>query len=172
MNDNKILKEIAERRSAESYTSKTIERDIIKRILEAGRLAPSAKNRQAWRFIAIDNKELLEEVARSAYLDPILSEAPVVIAVCTTNIQYKMPNNLLSYPVDLSFATAFMMLQAQKEGLSSRVITTYDVEEIKVVLNIPYSMEVAMLLTLGYSEDEKKPIDKKDLETVSSFNHW
>ncbi|MBN2651050.1 MAG: nitroreductase family protein [Spirochaetales bacterium] len=171
---NEILQEITQRSSAEFYINKKIDRNILNRILEAGRLAPSAKNRQAWRFIVIDKDELIKEIKGAAYQLSIVGESAAVVAVCTTNIEYMMPNRQLSYPIDLSFATAFMMLQAEKEGVSSRVITTYDEEEIKEVLNVPHSMKVVMLLTLGYTEEEKErqQADRKELKSISSFNHW
>ena len=58
----------------------------------------------------------------------------MIIAVCSTNIEYKMPNGQLSYPIDLSIAATFMMLQAVHEGLGACMVTTFR-EKIRAVRN-------------------------------------
>ena len=83
-----------------------------------------------------------------------------------------MPNGELSYPVDLSFAISFMMLQAEHEGLGSSVITTYREDEIKKILTIPYSMKVLMMLLIGKTEKNGDREIRLPMDRVVSFDHW
>ena len=101
-----------------------------------------------------------------------MAQAPVIISACTTNVDYRMPNGQFSYPIDLTMAVSFMMLQAASEGLGSCVITTYDEQEVKDILTVPYSMRVVMLLLVGYPSEKPFPTQRKPLERIVSYNHW
>lgn len=167
-----ILKEIKERISVRNFEKKAIPKEIINRILDAGRVAPSAKNRQPWRFIVVDNEDIKKKIETAAYSQEFVGSAGIIIAACSTNIEYNMPNGQPSYPIDISFAVSFMMLQAQAEGLGSCLTSTYDETKLKNILSVPYSMRVVMLLLIGYSSEELHARDRKMLNTISSYNHW
>ena len=167
-----IMKEIKNRISVRNFKSQAINKDVISRILEAGRAAPSAKNRQPWRFIVIDNEELKNKIEKAAYSQEYVGNAGIIIAACSTNIEYEMPNGQTSYPIDISFAVSNMMIQAEHEGLGSCVVTTYDEHEIKTLLTVPYSMRVVMLLLVGYTDDKIIVRDRKPVSQISAFNHW
>ncbi len=167
-----ILDEIKNWVTIKKYLSKSIEPDIVERILEAGVRAPSAKNRQPWRFIACTEQEVKSKITDASYGQDHVGSAPVIIAACTTNVEYKMPNGQNSYPIDISMAVAFMMIQARAEKLGACVVTTYDEAEIKDILSVPYSMRVVMLLLLGYP-DENPILTKRKLKSrVIAHEHW
>ena len=167
-----IINEIENRTSVRKFKNRKIERSVMDRILEAGRSAPSAKNRQPWRFIVIDNDDLKKRIEKAAYGQEYVGDAGAIVAACSTNIEYEMPNGQNSYPIDISFAVSFMMIQAEHEGLGSCVVTTYDEREIKSILTVPYSMRVVMLLLVGFAEEKSLTRDRKSLSQVSAFNHW
>ncbi|MCL2792815.1 MAG: nitroreductase family protein [Spirochaetaceae bacterium] len=167
-----ILAEIQNRISVRNFKEIAIKKDVITRILEAGHLAPSAKNRQPWRFIVIDNPELKEKIQEAAYSQEYVGKAGAIILACSTNIEYEMPNKQQSYPIDISFAVSFMMLQAEHEKLGSCVVTTYDEEEIKNLVSVPYSMRVVMMLLVGYTDDRLIVRDRKPVKRMYAFNHW
>ena len=158
--------------SIRQFSSQTIPKERINRILEAGRKAPSAKNRQPWRFIIIDNPEVKKKIETAAFGQEHVGQAPVIIAACTTNIDYRMPNGQISYPIDLTMAVSFMMLQAQAEELGTCIVTTFDEQEVKEILTVPYSMRVVMLLLLGQVEEKPFPTSRKPLKRIVSYNHW
>ena len=110
-----MLPEILARRSVRAFSPEPVDKATLERILEAGRLSPSAKNRQEWRFIVIQRPELIESIQNAAFGQEHVGSAPAIIAACTTNIDYRMPNGQLSYPIDTSFAVSFMLLQAVRE---------------------------------------------------------
>lgn len=167
-----LMSEILNRVSAESFLDAPVPEESLQNILDAGRRAPSAKNRQPWRFIVLRDSLIKEKIKDIAYGDERFTQAPVAIAACTTNIGYRMPNGELSYPLDLSFAISFMMLQAEHEGLGSSVITTYREDEVKKLLTIPYSMKVLMMLLIGKTEKNGDHEIRHPLERVVSFDHW
>ena len=87
-----ILPAITARWSAKRFLSRPLSEQQVERILQAGRLAPSAKNRQQWRFVVVGRPDLRAKLADAAFGAEQVVTAPVTIAVCTTNIDYRMPN--------------------------------------------------------------------------------
>lgn len=169
---DKILPAIQNRVSARSFTEKEIEPAVLHRVVEAGRLAPSAKNRQPWRFIVIEDKNMRKQVEEAAFGQNYVGDAPAIIALCTTNVDYRMPNGQISYPIDIAFAASNMMIQAEVEGLGTCVVTTYDEREVKDLLSVPYSMRVVMLLLVGHPAEKPLSPVKKSFERIVSYNHW
>jgi len=167
-----VLPEILQRRSVRAYTSQPLDKDQIERIIEAGRLAPSAKNRQEWRFIVIQKKETRLRVMDAAFNQDYVGQAPLIIAVCTTNIDYRMPNGQPSYPVDLAFAASHIVLQAVHEWLGTCCITTFDEQEVREILTAPFSMRVVLLILVGHADETPEPTPRKTLKQVMGKDHW
>ncbi|HOV64344.1 MAG TPA: nitroreductase family protein [Spirochaetia bacterium] len=168
-----MLEAIERRKSVRAFKHNPIQQEKLNNILEAGRIAPSAKNRQPWRFIVIQDKEKRKRIEEAAYGQEHVGQAPVIIAACSTNIDYRMPNGQLSYPIDISFAVSFMMIQAAHENIGSCVITTFDEAEVKEILTVPYSMRVVMLLLLGHPAEEVASIrERKQLHEITAKDHW
>ena len=167
-----ILPEIEKRRTIRKFKPDSVEKDKLERILEAGRLAPSAKNRQEWRFIVVQKRDMREKMKEAAFGQEHVGDAPVVIAACTTNIDYRMANGQLSYPIDITWAVSFMALQAVREDLGTCCLTTFDEQEVKDLLSVPYSMKVIQLLLIGHPEVVPEPALRKPLRQIVSYSHW
>lgn len=167
-----LLPEIEGRASVRNYTDQPVDQAQLDRIIEAGRLAPSAKNRQSWRFVIIEDTDVRSGLRDAAFGQDYVADAPVVIALCTTNIEYTMPNGQLSYPIDLSMAASFMMLQAQHEGLASCLVTTFREEDVKSLLTVPHKMRVVMLLTIGHARNPGQRATRLPIKRIVSHNHW
>jgi nitroreductase len=167
-----ILEEILNRRSIQSFKPVAVSAAKLEKVLEAGRLAPSAKNRQEWRFVAVQKKALREKLKEAAFGEEKVGQAPVVIALCTTNIEYRMPNGQLSYPVDLGIVAGFMTLQAVREGLGTCLLGTFDETAVKELISVPYSMKVVLLLLLGHPAELPEPRPRKPLRSIVSYDHW
>jgi nitroreductase len=168
-----MLEAIERRQSVRAFKHHPIQQEKLNRILEAGRIAPSAKNRQPWRFVVIQDKEKRLKIEEAAYGQEHVGQAPVIIAACSTNIDYRMPNGQPSYPIDISFAVSFMMLQAMHENLGTCIVTTFDEAIVKELLTVPYSMRVVMLLLVGHPDEEvPHPQERKSLPEVVAKEHW
>jgi nitroreductase len=167
-----ILPEILARRTIRSYSSESVDKAALDRVLDSARLAPSAKNRQEWRFIVVQKKEIRARIQEASFGQEHVGSAPVIVAACTTNVDYRMPNGQLSYPMDLSFAACHMVLQATREGLGTSIVTTFDEQEIQEILTVPYSMRVVLLVLIGHADGTPEPAPRKPLKRVVSLNHW
>lgn len=167
-----LLQHIKNRASTRNFREDPVDDEVLRRVLEAGRLAPSAKNRQPWRFVVIRDRGVRQRIQNAAFGQAHVGQAPVIVAACTTNVDYRMPNGQLSYPIDISFAVSSMIIQAQAEEVGSCVITTFDEREVKEILTIPYLMKIVMLLLIGYPAEKPLPAEKKAFNQVISFDHW
>lgn len=167
-----ILPEIANRRSIRAFLPEAIEQATLDRVLEAGRRAPSAKNRQAWRFILVTRDETRRALQDACFGQEYVGQAAAILALCTTNIDYKMPNDQYSHPVDIGIASAFMMLQAEHEGLGTCAMTTFSEPEVKAILSVPYKMRVVMLIVVGKPGESPEITDRFPPERIFGYEHW
>ena len=167
-----ILQILRDRATARSFNGRPVDPAALDRILEAGRLAPSAKNRQAWRFIAVSDSEAKNVLRNACFGDERIQQCGCVIAACTTNLQYTMPNGQPSYPLDIAFAVSYMSLQAVHEGLSSVIWSTYEEGAVKSLLTVPFAMRVVLLLAVGHSNDPPAYSDRLPPQRVISHEHW
>ena len=167
-----ILQILRDRATARSFNGQPVDRDAVDRILEAARLAPSAKNRQAWRFIAVCDSEAKSVLQKACFGDERIGQCGCVIAACTTNLQYTMPNGQPSYPLDIAFAVSYMSLQAAHEGLASVIWSTYEEGAVKSLLTVPFAMRVVLLLAVGHSSEEVEYSDRLPKQRVISYEHW
>lgn len=167
-----VLKEIADWVSISQFKQESVPQESLDRIISAAQRAPSAKNRQPWRLVAVRKPEVRQKIYNAAYMQEHVGEAPVIIAACTTNIDYKMPNGQLAYPIDIGISLAFMMIQARAEGLGAHAVTTYDEEEIRQLLTVPYQMRVVALLLIGYPQEVPMQPERRPLDQLLSYDHW
>jgi len=167
-----ILEVIRNRSTAKSFDNRPVDTKVMDRILEAARLAPSAKNRQAWRFVAVGKEDSKKVLKEACYGDERVMSAGYVVAACTTNIRYTMPNGQPSHPLDLAFAVSFMCLQAEHEGLGTAILGTYDERTVKDLLTVPHAMQVVLLLAVGHRADEPGIQERLPSDRVISYDHW
>jgi len=167
-----VTEAIQKRRSVRKYQARKIENDKLDRILEAGRLAPSAKNLQEWRFVVVRDESRRKRLAEAAKGQTFVGEAPVVIAACATVTDYVMTCGQLTYPIDLAIAVEHMVLAAAAEGLGTCWIGAFYEEEVKKVLNVPPQVRVVALLPLGYPDESPAPRPRKEMEEIVAFETW
>ena len=112
----KVMEAIAECRSIRRLLRPPVEDEKLLRVLEAGRLAPSARNMQDWKFVVVKDPGLRQRLAEAARNQEFVSQAPVVIVACGTS-DYVMTCGQLTYPIDVAIAVDHMTLAAVEEGL-------------------------------------------------------
>ncbi|MCR3884696.1 nitroreductase family protein [Methanotrichaceae archaeon M04Ac] len=168
-----VSEAIKKRRSIRKYQPRKIENDKLDRILEAGRLAPSAKNLQEWKFVVVRDDGRRKRLAEAAKGQTFVGEAPVVIAACATVTDYVMTCGQLTYPIDLAIAVDHMTLQAAAEGLGTCWIGAFYEEEVKKVLSIPPEVRVVALLPIGYpAEEPPASRPRKEMDEIVAFESW
>ncbi|MFW9939852.1 MAG: nitroreductase family protein [Candidatus Thorarchaeota archaeon] len=158
----KFLKVLKERRSIRSFQDKPIPEKEIKMILEAGRWAPSASNRQPWEFIIIKNKDILKKVARATGYGWFIAEASFAVAIIgKTRISGKW------YVIDTSLVSMNMMLMAWTLGIGTCWIGSMNKGKVKEILGINTNDYLLTVLPFGYIQGKiPDPTDRKPLNKV------
>jgi len=169
-----VFEAIQKRRSVRAYEPTPVPREILGKILEAARLAPSAGNIQPWHFIVVTDVVKREKLARAPFAG-FLKEAPVVIVGCGN--QRASPRWFM---VDVAIAMQNTVLTATAEGLGTCWVGSFNEEEVKEMLKIPDDYRVVALLALGYP---RKKMDiqgrilhlirrRKNLEEIVIFEEF
>ena len=168
-----VMEAIKKRKSIRGYQNKEVEEEKLNLVLEAGRLAPSASNRQEWKFIVVRDKEIREKLGVAAHHQGFVGEAPIVIIACAaTETEHIMPCGQLSYPIDLAIAVDHITLKAVEEGLGTCWIGAFDEKEVKKILGIPEPVRVVALLPLGYPVSISSSTPRKNKGEIILFEKW
>ncbi len=168
-----VFEVIKERRSVRNYLDKPVEEGSLSRILEAARLAPSASNRQEWRFIVVKDKAMRAQLAKAAKEQAFVAQASVVIACCAETDNHVMGCGQLCYPIDIAIAIDHMTLVAKELGLDTCWIGAFHEESVKKLLEIPKDIRVVELLCLGYAKEESKQSkDRLSIEKIVFSERW
>lgn len=167
-----LMEAIRTRRSIRHYRPQVVERDKLLRVLEAGRLAPSARNEQEWRYIVVEDASMRQKLMQVASYQSFVAEAPVVIVACAETDGRMMQCGQLAYPIDVAISIDHITLKAVEEGLGTCWIGAFDADRVKELLNIPDSIQVVGLLTLGYPTKIPNPRTRLSLEEIMRFEKW
>lgn len=157
---------ISKRRSIRKYVEIEVPENKLQRVLEAAQKAPSAGNRQEYRFIVVRDLATRERLVHAAADQGFLAEAGVVIVGCATNTERKW------HAVDVAIAVDHMTLAAHAQGLGTCWIGAFDEEAVKSILGIPAGVRAVMLLTLGVPAEEGRLRPRKTLEELVCYDRW
>ncbi len=159
------------RRSIRRYRPDAVPEEMIAQILEAGRWAPSASNRQPWQFVVVRDRVVLEKVAENAAYYFLrwahVAEAPLLIALCG-NAKSRIYRQFLHE--DVGLAGGQMMLQAKAMGLGTCWVGGLDRKAIGDILKLPEDVRVIGLLTVGYPAEDPPPTPRKALEEMVHYD--
>jgi len=167
-----VYEAIKARRSVRAYQDKPIPEDVLRRVLEAARLAPSARNRQEWRFIVVTDPEKRRKLVEVAKGQKFVAEAPVVLAFCATEDTDIMSCGLKPGTVDTSIALSYVTLAAVAEGLGTCWLGAFEQEPARELLGVPPEAVVVALTPLGYPEQTPAARSRKAFDEVVSFEGW
>ncbi len=165
---NGILDLIKTRQSARSFTGEEISTEKLMLILEAGRLAPSARNTQPWRFYATQNRDLLNKLGESFSKigrNLFVIDASAVIAITEEPLPEGVEMRRRYAEYDIGMAIMQICLEAEALGVGSCILGTFCEEDVKSILEIPVDRNVAMVICLGVSAEECiRPKMRKDFD--------
>lgn len=160
---NEVLKCIFERSSVRQYTLQPVDRKTVELLVKAAMAAPTAKNRQPWTFIAITQKETLNQLAEGLPYAKMVKDAPCAIVVCGDMSKTKEEDKD-KWVVDCSAATENLLLAAHSLGLGAVWTGVYPdtsrVELVRSCLNLPEHVIPLNVIPVGYPLGESKPKDK------------
>ncbi len=167
-----VMDAIRVRESVREYLDKPVEEDKLQKVLEAGRLAPSANNAQEWRYVVVRDPDLRGRLVKAAKGQPFVGQAPVVIACCAETDERVMTCGQTAYPINVAISVDHMTLAAVEEGLGTCWIGSFYVDQVKEILGIPDDIRVVQLLTLGYPAALRKRKVRKSIEEIVRYNTW
>ncbi len=150
------FEELARQRfSSRHYLPKPVEKEKLLKVLEAARIAPSAANRQPWKFYVFDGHESVQRIAEAYHRD-WLKDAPVVIVACADHDKsWKRGSDGKDHAdIDIAIAVDHMTLQATDLGLATCWICNFDPVKCREILNLPENLEPVVILPLVYPSDQ------------------
>ena len=135
--------------------------DLLRRVVEAGRLTGSASNRQPWQFVAVTDPATIKELGTLVTTGPYIAQAPAAIVVATERSSWGLS--------DASRAIQSMLLTAWAEGVGSNWAGGPGMDQVKPLLGIPNELDVVAVLPLGYpaTPSGRGRKNRKPLEEVA-----
>jgi len=149
-----------ERYACRKFSSKKIEKELLDKVLEAARLAPTAKNQQPFKIYVLESDESLKKVDQ---VSPCRYGAPVVLAfVYNLDEMWKNPNNPTHHSgvEDVAIVATHAMLEAKNVGLDTCWVKYFDNEKFETLFALPSNEKSLLLLPLGYGEIGPGPMHK------------
>ncbi|MCK8824324.1 nitroreductase family protein [Fuchsiella alkaliacetigena] len=179
MQENDFFGIIKNRRSVRKFKNEEVSDEILKKLINAARWAPTSCNRQPWEFIIIADKELIEKV-RDFRGQKFISDAPYCILVLMNkNLYHYDDESLISYYLNLDAGAAiqnillmaeYLNLSACWVNLADNNLSDEERKEMKELFNIPEKMILNTVIPIGYSDFNPNPPGRKDLEEIIYYN--
>jgi len=167
----KVLDAIVKRYSCRSYEDRAIESEKLDLIYEAARLAPSAKNLQDWRFVAVTDPGLKAQVAAAANNQMFIAKAAIILVGCSVCKETMRCGQRIA-PIDVAIALDHLCLQAAELGLGTCWIGSFYPDKIRPILGIPQDVEIVELMAIGYPASPPKPRSRLPVEAIVRHEKW
>jgi len=158
------LQAIATRRSVRQYTPEPVSDAQVRILLEAAMAAPSAANQQAWQFVVVDRRELLDQIPSFHPYCRFIRQAPLAVVVCGDLSREKLEGRF--WVQDCSAATQNLLLAAHAIGLGGCWLAVYPVEEridgLRRLLHLPEHLVPLNAVALGHPDGPPKTAERYD----------
>lgn len=167
-----VFEAIMTRRSVRKFKNKPVEKETVVKILEAAMNAPTAGNQQAWQFIVVTSREMLDKLAKAHPYADSLRTAPLAIAVCGDT---KAEKHKDFWVQDCSAAVQNILLAAHAEGLGAVWLGVYPREDrekaVSAVMGLPDGVVTLALVAIGHPDQKLKPQKRYD-ESKIHYDGW
>jgi len=168
-----VLEAIKGRRSIRAFQSKGIPPEIVKKLIDAARWAPSAGNIQPWEFIIVRKTKIKRRLVEAALGETFIGEAPVVIVVCANencSFQgYDMRGKTLYCIQDTAAAIQNIHLAAYSLGLGTCWIGAFREEEAREILRIPNGVRPVAIIPAGYPAEFPPPRSRRPINQIVHY---
>ncbi len=163
---------ILTRRSIRQFTSKTIDEELQKKLLQSAMQAPSARNTQAWQFVVIDDRQILREISNFHPYADMLKQAPLAIAVCG---DFQLEESVDYLALNCATATQNILLAAHSFGLGAVWLAIYPrkqrIKDLRNLLDLPDDIIPISLVAVGHPKEPKGLADRFNPEKIH-HNSW
>jgi nitroreductase len=171
-----VLEAIKGRRSIRAFKSQNVPDEIVEKLIEAARWAPSAGNIQPWEFIIVRKPEIKRQLAEAALNQTFIEEAPVVIVVCANENRssqcYGMRGKTLYCIQDTAAAIQNIHLTAYSLGLGTCWIGAFREEEARQILKIPQGVRPVAIIPVGYPAESPQPRSRRNINQIVHYETY
>ena len=164
---------IKQRYSVRAYKPDPVEGEVLNQVLEAGRLAPTAANRQPFQLIVIHTAGREAELRR-IYKRDWFVQPPLVVGICSIPTQgwVRREDGKNYTDVDVAIVMDHLILAAANLGLGTCWIGAFDPAAACEVLGLPDGVEPIAFTPLGYPADQLRPKKRKPLSELVRYESW
>ena len=162
------INRVLARRSVRKYKSEPVSEDVLKNILEAGRLAPSATNNQPWHFIVVRNKKGKAACDYQGFNRWVNEAAFIVVGFYR---QSEVIIEKLSL-MDVTIALQNMVVAGWVQGVGSCWMGAFDEPKLKETLNLPVDARLVGAIVFGIPDENPRPPPKKPVTEIFHFDKW
>jgi nitroreductase len=167
-----LRKAIAGRYSCRSYEDRAVDAGLLAELVDTARSAPSASNRQEWRFVAVTDKAKITQLTERAGTQKWWAQVPVMIACCAEGDAHVMACGQQCYPIDVAIIMDHLTLLATEAGLATCWVGAFDEDVVKEVCGVPPQVRVVELLALGYPADGPREKTRLGPDKILFSNAW
>jgi nitroreductase len=163
-----VFDKIKSKVAVREFADRPLPEDVVREILEAGRLSGSSKNSQPWHFIAVRDRDTLKALSQTGVYARHLAEAALGVVIVQPE-----PSPSGSPEFDFGRATQNMMLAAWAQGVGSVMASIYEPEQAAQVLGVPQGYHIAWAISFGYpAKPFKKPPTITGRRAFEDVVHW
>jgi len=171
--EEEFFRVIFSRRSCREFLSDPLDQKTIEKLLEAMRRAPSAGNLQPWHFYVISSDRLKKELARAAYGQDFIAEAPLVIVICALpqrSASYYGERGRTLYCIqDTAAVVENLLLAAEALGLGACWVGAFDEREAVHLLGLPADRRPVAIVPVGRPSDHPRLTSRKPLSEIVTY---
>lgn len=163
-----LMEAIKTRRSIRRYKPTPLPEELLKSVLNAARLAPSANNAQPWRIIVVTDEDVKLKLVASANGQKFIAQAPVVLVACgLPDEAFQTAGGYMSsHVIDVSIALDHLTLAAHSLGLGTCWIAWFKEDKVREILHIPEDVRVVAMTPLGYPDETPDKPSRRNLEEL------
>ncbi|TAN36270.1 MAG: nitroreductase family protein [Candidatus Methanoperedens sp.] len=171
----KCLEAIEGRRSIRKFKDSSIGKEVIKELLKAAQMAPSAGNLQARDFIVVSEKKIKEQLTKAALDQPFVEHAPIVIVVVAnierSSLKYGSRGELYAIQ-DATASVMNLLLAAYSRGLATCWVGAFDENAVCIILGLPHKIKPIAIIPIGYSDEKPNAPPRMELDRVVHWETW
>jgi len=168
-----VLEAIKGRRSIRAFRSQRVPAEIVEKLIDAARWAPSAGNIQPWEFIIVRKPEIKRRLAEAALDQTFIEEAPVIIVVCAnedhSSLGYGIRGKTLYCIQDTAAAVQNIHLAAYSVGLGTCWVGAFREEEVRKTFKIPHGVRPVAIIPVGYPAESPSPRDRRHMSKIVHY---
>ncbi|MEM1484693.1 nitroreductase family protein [Oscillospiraceae bacterium PP1C4] len=170
-----LFEAIEKRRSIRAYSDEQVSEEQLQKVLEAGRLAPSWKNGQCWRYVVVSDPVLKKKLGEEVNFNPdrtSYEKAAYVLVLCADPADSGNRSGKPYYLVDAGIVLEHTVLAATALGLGTCWVGVFPEQAVKELLHIPDHIQVVALTPLGVPAQERNARPRKELSEIACLNAW